>query len=122
MSKFFKHLCDYELVKKCGKCGNISLKSNFHKNINRKDGVNSMCKVCKKKCYLKNNDKIILKTNDWNENNPEKVKQDQKKYNEQNKEKRKVYVKNKRETSIKFLLISNTRNRICKPLKGVTKQ
>ena len=28
--------------------------------------------------YLKNNDKFILKTKDWNKNNPEKVKQNQK--------------------------------------------
>ena len=44
---------------------------------------------CAKGYYLKNNDRIILKTKDWNKNNPEKVKQNQKKYNEQNKEKRK---------------------------------
>ena len=63
---------------------NFSLKSNFHKNINRKDGVNFMCKDCTKDYYLKNIDKIILKTKDWNRNNPEKVTPNQKKYNEQN--------------------------------------
>ena len=45
-----------------------------------------------------------------------------KKYNEQNKERRNIYLKNKRETDVKFRLISNTRNRIYKSLKGVTKQ
>ena len=72
--------------------------------------------------YLKNNDKIILKTKDWNKKNPQKVKQNQKKYNEQNKEKRNIYLKSKRETDVKIRLISNTRNRTYKSLKGMTKQ
>ena len=71
---------------------------------------------------MKNNDKIILKTRDWSKNNPEKVKQNQKKYNEQNKEKRNIYLKNKRGTDVNFRLITNTRNRIYKSLKGMTKQ
>ena len=33
-----------------------------------------------------------------------------------------TYLKNKRETDVKFRLISNTRNRIYKSLKGMTKQ
>ena len=72
--------------------------------------------------YLKNNDKIILKTRDWNKNNPEKVKQNQKKCNEQNKEKRNIYLKNKRETDVNFRSISNTRNSFYISLKGITKQ
>ena len=31
MSSCIKDLYDYDLIKKCFKCGNISLKSNFHK-------------------------------------------------------------------------------------------
>ena len=61
-----------------------------------------MCRVCMKVYYLKNEDKIIMKTMDWNKINPEKVKQNRKNYNEQNKEKRNVYIKNKQETYIKF--------------------
>ena len=94
------------------KYGNISLKSNFHKNKNRKDGLQSRCKFCVNEYYLKNNDKVILKTRDWSKNNPEKVKQNQKKSIEQNKEKRNIYLKNKRETDVNFCLFSNTRNRI----------
>ena len=78
------------------------------------DGLQSRCKFCVNEYYLKNIDKIILKTKDWTKNNPEKVKQNQKKYNEQNKEKRNVYLKNKRETDNNFRLISNTRKRIYK--------
>ena len=122
MSNCIKDLYDYDLVKKCLKCGMISLKSNFHKNKNRNDGLQSRCKFCVNEYYLKNNEKIILKTRDWSKNNPEKVKQNQKKYNEQNKEKRNIYLKNRREIDINFRLISNTRNRIYKSLKGMTKQ
>ena len=38
------------------------------------------------------------------------------------KKKRNVYLKNKRETDVKFPLISNTRNRTYKSLKSLTKQ
>ena len=43
-------------------------------------------------------------------------------YNEQNREKRIIYPKNKRETDVNFRLIINTRNKIYKSLKVMTKQ
>ena len=43
-------------------------------------------------------------------------------YNEQNRERRNRYLKNKRETDINFRIIGNTRNRIYKSIKGLTKQ
>ena len=91
MTTCIKDLFDYDLVKKCRVCGIISLKSNFPNNKNRKDGLQSRCKFCVKEYYLKHNDKLILKTRDWSKNNPEKVKLNQKKYNEQNKEKE-IYI------------------------------
>ena len=69
---------------------------------------------------MQKNDENILKTKDWNKNNFEKVKQNQKKYNERNDEKRNVYFRNKGETDVKFRLINDTRNRIYKSLKGIT--
>ena len=36
MSNCIKDLYDYDLFKKCCRCGIISLKSNFHKNNKRK--------------------------------------------------------------------------------------
>ena len=74
-----------EDLKKCSKFKTISSKCNFHKNKNRKDGLQSLCKFCVKDYYLKNIDKIILKTKDGSKNIPEKVKI-RKKNNEQNKE------------------------------------
>ena len=48
MNNCIKDLFDYDLVEKCLKCGNISLKSNFHKDKNREDGLQPDCKSCKK--------------------------------------------------------------------------
>ena len=59
MSNCIKDLYDYGLVKKCLKCGNISLKSNFHKNKNRKDGLQAYCIYCRKQYCNENRDQII---------------------------------------------------------------
>ena len=50
MSSCIKELYDYEVVKKCSKCKNILLNSNFHKNKNMSDGFKPPhCKFCAKK-------------------------------------------------------------------------
>ena len=41
-------------IKRCSKCGIISLKIGFHKDKNKKDGLKSNCKVCRKKYPKKN--------------------------------------------------------------------
>ena len=87
MSNCIKDLYDYDLVKKCSKCGIIPLKSNFRKKSRSVDGLNSICKGCMNDYHLKNNDKIILKTKEWNKNNLEKVKQNQKKIRSKTKKK-----------------------------------
>ena len=46
MSDCIKDLYNYNLIKKCSKCGIISLKSNFHKNKKSNDGLVSQCKCC----------------------------------------------------------------------------
>ena len=92
-----------ETFKNCCRCENKQVKENFKKDKNRKDGLNPICKLCRKKYY----NEILVKI---------------KKYNEQNKERRNLYLKNKRETDVNFRKISNTRNMIYKSLKGVTKQ
>ena len=37
-----------DLMKRCSSCGNISLKSNFHKNKNMSDGFQPQCDFCTK--------------------------------------------------------------------------
>ena len=90
-------------MKKGYRCEIVQVKANFNEDKNRKDGLHSLCISCRKDYYFKNLDKIKI-------------------YIEQNRERRNRYLKNKRETDINFRLISYTRNRIYKSLKGLTKQ
>ena len=57
MSNCTKDLFDYDLVKKCCRCKNKLLKSNFHKDNKRKDGLYNQSKTCRKEYYIK---KILL--------------------------------------------------------------
>ena len=67
MSTCIKDLFDYDLLKKCSKCGNISLKSNFNKNKTNRDGHTSECRSCcknySKKYYYDNQDRLLNKQN-----------------------------------------------------------
>ena len=47
MSSCIKELFDYDLVKKCSKCGNISLKIIFHKDKATKNGLNPIYESCR---------------------------------------------------------------------------
>ena len=58
MSTCIKDLYDYDLIKKCLKCGKISLKGNFHKDKSRQDDLQPYCKVCRKNFYNENLAKI----------------------------------------------------------------
>ena len=91
-----------EILKKCCRCEIIQLIENFNKDKNRKDGLCPLCISFRKDSYIKNLDKI-------------------KKYNEQNRERRNTSLKNKRQTDVKFPLISNTRSRIHHALNGKSK-
>ena len=110
MSNCIKDLYDYDLIKKCAKCGIISLKSNFHKNTKSKDGLHSYCIPCRKeygkKYNLENQDRI-------------------KRYYSENRNKinarEKIYLNNRYKTDINFRLVKNTRNRLCQSLKGMGK-
>ena len=92
-----------EISRKCCRCEVIQVIENFNTDKNRKDGFIPLCISCRKDSYFKHLDKI-------------------KKYYEKSREKRNTYPKNKSETDVKFRLITNTRNRIYKSLKGMTKQ
>ena len=58
MSNCIKDLFDYDLVKKCCRCENILLKSNFYKKLSSKDGLDSRSIFCLKKYYLVNRDRL----------------------------------------------------------------
>ena len=92
-----------ETLKKCCRCEILQAIGSFNKDKNRKDGLYPLCICCRKNSYFKNLDKF-------------------KNYNEQNRQRRNTYLKNKREIDVNFRLISNTRNRLYKSLKALTKQ
>ena len=50
-----------EILKKCCRCENILLKSNFYKNKGKRDGITSICKLCMKN-YIKEYTKNRYKT------------------------------------------------------------
>ena len=79
-----------EILKKCYECEIIQVTENFNKDKNRKDGLHFLCISCRKDYHLIYLNKI-------------------KSYNEENRKRRKKYLKNKRETDKNFRLISNTR-------------
>jgi predicted transposase YbfD/YdcC len=51
-------------MKTCGKCGETKARSEFHKNPTKKDGVQTMCKECRKlyirQHYKKNKETYII--------------------------------------------------------------
>ena len=106
MSNCIKDLYDCDLVKKCSKCGIISLKSNFHKNKTKSDGLQSYCLCCRTQYYNENRDRL---------------RNYQKKYNYENKEKINLYIKDRIKTDVNFRLIRNTRRRIHHALNGKSK-
>ena len=133
MKNCIKDLMDYDLVKKCSGCKNILLKSNFHKDNTRNDGLYNQCKVCKKEYYMKNSIKLIQKQKDYYLDNQDRIKQyyldnrDRiKEYQLKNHDKiiaqKRIYSNNKYKSDINFKLIRKTRSRIYKSLKGMTKQ
>ena len=51
MSNSIGELYDYDLVKKCCRCKNILLKTSFHEDNKRKDGVQRICIICIKQYH-----------------------------------------------------------------------
>ena len=94
MSKCIKDLYDYNLIKKCSKCGIISLKSNFHKSKLTKNGVRSECITCRRKFYIENQEK----SKKYYSENRDRINNNQKLYKKQNRTKINLYEKKRRET------------------------
>jgi len=77
--------------KKCTKCHEVKMFSEFHKKKCGKDGLNSQCKVCaaeyKKQYYQANKEKYAERDKRYYEANKEKIVEYRKQYYEANKEK-----------------------------------
>ena len=107
MSGCIKDLYDCELVKKCSKCGIISLKSNFHKRSKSIDGLTTHCGFCvndyNKNFYNKNRDSEIERRKKIEKQNCCKI-------NIRLKE----YIGKRRDSDLDFILACNLRNRLYK--------
>ena len=121
MSNCIKDLYDYDLVKKCSKCRIISLKSNFHKDNTRNDGLYNQCKVCRKHYYMKNSIKLIQKQKDYYLDYRDRIKEYQLKNHDKIIAQKRIYSNNKYKSDINFRIISNTRRRIHHALNGKSK-
>lgn len=75
-----------ESMKKCPKCGEVKPLSEYHKNKNRKDGLQVWCKSCRcvmdRKYRKANSEKIVKQQREWYMANSEKVAKQCRKYRE----------------------------------------
>ena len=90
-------------MKKSSKCGTISSKCNFKKDVSTKDGLNFICKVC---------------TIGYYNNKQEQRIQNNKFYAKQNRVRKNLYEKNHRKSNLKFKLACNLRSRTKKAFKS----
>ena len=78
-------------TKFCTKCGEEKNLSEFYKNRSKKNGYNSYCKLCSKKCfekYYEDNKEVILKQQkEYAKINEKKIAKQNKEYYKENKEK-----------------------------------
>ena len=118
MSNCIKELYDYELIKKCLKCGNILLKSNFHKNKNREDGLQPYYICCRTQYYNENRDQIIEYKKKYYLDNRDQINENHKNYNKQNRRNINEYIKKRMKTDLNFKLARNLRSRTSKAFKA----
>ena len=60
-------------LKQCSKCKMIYSKSNFHKDITKNDGYRPSCKSCTNKYYYDKRNRILDNHKIYNKNNRSKI-------------------------------------------------
>ena len=90
-------------LKKCSKCKMIYSKSNFVKDITKKDGYRPSCKICCQNYYLDNQSRILNNHKIYNKNNRSKIN---------------AYERLKRKNDSNFNLFCNIRQRTKYALKS----
>ena len=83
-------------VKKCSKCKTFSSKSNFFKDITKKDGYRPSCKICCRKYYYINRNRILNNHKNHNKKNQSKIN---------------TYERQRKKTDFTFKLFCNIRRR-----------
>ena len=121
MSTCIKDLFDYDLFKKCSKCGIVKLKSNFHKTLKSRDGLDNQCRLCWKHYYVDNKNRLLNKQKFYNKEDRDRIKEYKLKNHDKIIAQKRIYSNNKYKTDINFCLIYKTRCRIRQPLNGKIK-
>ena len=75
----------------CCKCHKVKVVSEFSKHKNKKDGVDTICKDCRKEYYKQNTDKIKEYNAEYYKQNADKIKEQNAEYYKQNADKKKEY-------------------------------
>lgn len=98
---FFRRVIE---MKKCTNCGEVKPLEEFYKDKSKKDGRERRCKVCKKRYYEANREKISEQKKQYREDNREKILEYQKQYYETNRERVIERCKQYRQANSKKLL------------------
>jgi len=114
------------MSKICGKCEQLLISTEFHKNKDRRDGLDNRCKVCKKihnvEYYKLYKAKIQKNHLEWKNRNPEYSKQ----YYQINKDRincyYKVYNKKRKQEDLNFKISSCLRSRLTTAIKNSIKK
>ena len=117
MSNCFTDLYDYDLIKKCCRCKNILLKSNFYKSKNMSDGLHPQSKFFDKIQYNENR----KKARKYCFENRDKIKEYQLRNRDQINNRMNEYIKNRMKKDVNFRIIRNTRRRVHQALNSKSK-
>lgn len=90
-------------MKHCRKCSTTKELSDFVKDRNKKDGLSTICRECRKEYKRINFDKLKIKKQLWNKNNKERIRKTTALYKQRNKERIELRLKEYRENNKEIL-------------------
>ena len=108
-------------MKNCGKCKKLKDDSEFSKSSRSPSGLRSYCKLCSKKLYQLNKEKVLQGHKEYYEKNKESITLWRKQWREENKdmlrEKSKIKYNKYKNENKNFHLLCNLRSRLNSALK-----
>jgi hypothetical protein len=115
-------------TKQCSKCKREKPVSEFHNTKRSKDGKASWCKVCMAIRYLENKDKVAQKNKEnstsisvrmkaWRAANRLKIKENKKRWDQENKNWINTQQRERRATDINFRIAESLRKRVWKSVR-----
>lgn len=102
------------MTKECRICNTVKDESLFSKDKKNKDGLDRRCKNCVKIYHQSIKSKMTQRSKDWIKNNPDRFKNNYKKYRSTLKGKNTAneYIKKRRKTDINFRISRSLRSRL----------